>query len=92
MHVIEREKKSNLHRCSLLVEICIVSPVTRCSTAVAIRDTTYTNKVKKLIGVTDGLEETSNGKGQSRMTAGTKHSHVFALEDHINITLSKAGE
>jgi hypothetical protein len=57
-----------------------------------LEETSNANKVKKLIGVTDGLEETSNGKGQSRMTAGTKHSHVFALEDHINITLSKAGE
>jgi hypothetical protein len=42
----DKENILNLRRCSLLVEICIVSPVTRCSTAVAIRETTCIDKVE----------------------------------------------
>jgi len=74
-----REKILNLCRCSLLVEICIVSPVTRCSTAVAIRDTTCTKLIDQLVSQTTSKKRASGRcsyKGYSTIRALAKHGNA----------------
>jgi hypothetical protein len=41
-----------------------------------------TQKGRETNWFTDDLEETGNGKNQSKITDGAKHNNAFALEDH----------